>query len=474
MSTRLDYLHGLYEHQDLLYAPSQPLSHHETFETDVFIVGGGNAAVALAARLKASGVSNVMADRNANVGDNWALRYDSLRFHVPTPYCELPYDGYHPKLQDKILSRDDLTAHLKGYYKLLDLHVINSVKITKTTLSEDGRWRIEFNWTWGTRTAIAKHLVQATEIGSQVPYTPSISEQEAYGGIAMHSSLYQNAHALKAQGIQSVCVVGSASTAFDVLEDCYNAGLNVTMVVRSAQYVVPLEYICHEHGLGAYKFSVEKVDEIFMMMPTIVDSQLGQKLFQQLASQEPDRYLALREAGFPVIDSRDPDAALMNHLIECGGGHYVDTGATKLLAESKVSFRADVEPKAYTASGFRLSDGTTLDADAMIWCPGFADKDARETVADIMKISLPVDAAWGVDEEGEIRGIWKRHSQVANYWFMGGFTQQHRWYSNTLAQQIKASPAGVLPPPYVGCRSSLTEIESQATVTWFQYSSPDQ
>lgn len=33
---------------------------------------------------------------------------------------------------------------------------------------------------------------------------------------------------------QTVLVVGSANTAFDVLEDCYNAGLKVTMNVRSA------------------------------------------------------------------------------------------------------------------------------------------------------------------------------------------------------------------------------------------------
>lgn len=405
MSTKLDYLHGLFEHRDLLYAPCQPLSHHETFETDVFIVGGGNAAASLATRLKALGVSNVMADRKEHIGDNWALRYDSLKFHVPTPYCELPYLEYHPNLQDKILSRDGLAAHLKRYVKLFELHVINSIEITKTTVGEDGRWRVEFDAPYGARTAVAKHLVQATGIGSQIPHIPSIPEPQAYNGIAIHSSQYKNPGVLKNQGVKSVCVVGSASTAFDVIRDCYDAGLQVTMIVRSPQYVIPLEYICHENGLGSYKFGVEKADEMFMMMPTIVDSQLGQKLFQQLASDEPDRYLALREAGFPVIDSRDPDAALMHNLIERGGGHYVDDSTTNLLAEGKVSFRAGVEPKAYTRSGLRLSDDTTLDADAIVWCTGYADKDARETVADILKISLPVDATWGIDEEGEVRGM---------------------------------------------------------------------
>jgi cation diffusion facilitator CzcD-associated flavoprotein CzcO len=450
LSTRLDHLDGCPEDQDLLHTPKQQDSRPSTFEVDVFIVGGGNAAAALAARLKALCVSNVMADRNANVGDNWMMRYDSLKFHVPTSYCGLPYSNYPPELQDKTLKRDDLATHLKNYVQTFKLDVINSVEITKTVLSEDGRWRVDFRTPDGAYTVFAKHLVQATGIGSQIPYTPEIQEQEAYRGITMHSSKYKNANKLKEQGVESVCVVGSASTAFDVIEDCYNSGLKVTMIVRSPQYLVPLEYICHDLGLGAYNKGVEASDAVFMVMPTIVDSQLGQGLFAQLASQEPDRYSSLREAGFPVIDNRDTNAALMHNLIERGGGHYVDTGATKLLAEGKVAFRAGVEPKAYTKSGLRLPDDTGLDADAVIWCTNYADKDARETVADIMKIALPVDATWGVDEEGEIRGMWKRHSKVDNYWFMGGFTQQHRWHSRTLAQQIKASLMGVLPPQYLG------------------------
>lgn len=49
------------------------------------------SAIALAARLKTLGVESVMAERNAQVGDNWTLRYDCLQFHVPTSVCELPY-----------------------------------------------------------------------------------------------------------------------------------------------------------------------------------------------------------------------------------------------------------------------------------------------------------------------------------------------------------------------------------------------
>lgn len=45
----------------------------------------------LASRLKALGVSCILIEKNKKVGDNWALRYDNLRFHIGNGFCETPY-----------------------------------------------------------------------------------------------------------------------------------------------------------------------------------------------------------------------------------------------------------------------------------------------------------------------------------------------------------------------------------------------
>lgn len=251
-------------------------------------------------------------------------------------------------------------------------------------------------------------------------------------------------------------IVGSANTAFDILEDCHTAGLKTTMVVRSPTYILPLEYICDKRGLGAYELGVEIGDKLFQTTPPFVDSQLTRGLFGLLASQEPDRYRALAAAGFPVIDSSHADADLLSNLLERAGGHCVDTGGTNLIAEGKSSVKANVEPVAYTSTGLRLSDGSELETDAVIWCTGFADKNVRETSAQILggndearDIASRLDATWGLDAEGEIRGMWKRHRNIENFWVMGGFTSQHRWHSRTLALQIKAAIEGILPPAYL-------------------------
>jgi hypothetical protein len=244
------------------------------------------------------------------------------------------------------------------------------------------------------------------------------------------------------------------------------------MNIRSPTYLVPLDYVCHPLSLGAYDADVNFADNLFMSLPTAIDAQLARNLFAHFASQEPDRYKALADAGFPVLDSSHPECALMQNLIERGGGHYVDVGGTKLLEEGKVDMKTLVEPVAYTESGLRFSDGSCVDVDAIIWCTGFADKNVRDAALEVLggiqgqngktedgKLSGPeiasrLDATWGVDSEGEIRGLWKRQSRLENLWVMGGYTQQHRWHSRTLALQIKAALENVLPPAYRDTPSS--------------------
>lgn len=229
------------------------------------------------------------------------------------------------------------------------------------------------------------------------------------------------------------------------------------MNVRSPTYICPVEYVCDKTSLGAYDTGVEFGDRMCQTLPAAIDSQLGAGLFRMFASREPDRYAALAEAGFPVLDSSHPDAGLAKNLLESAGGHYVDVGgAGLLLAGGGAGVKALVEPAAHTEAGLRFSDGSALEADAVVWCTGFADRNASGVAAEVLGggpaaegLAARLDATWALDEEGEVRGLWKRHSRVENYWTMGGFTSQHRWYSRVLALQIKAALEGVLPPAYL-------------------------
>ncbi|KAF5617232.1 K+ transport flavoprotein [Fusarium tjaetaba] len=462
LSTKLENLDVRPENESLLQSPGRNISGMTDIDTDVLIIGGGNAAAALAARLKAYGVESIMAERNARVGDNWAKRYDCMKFHVPTSFCDMPYMSYPEELWGlHRLSKDELANHLSQYVASFNLNVITSATIRSTVYdTTSAKWKIELQTPAGGVVVTAKQLVQATGVSSQKPYVPNIANAEVYKGINIHSSDYKNGRELAEQGVK----VRSANTAFDILGDCHAAGLDPTMVVRSPTYICPFEYICNDVSLGAYNFDVARGDRMFLMLPSAVEGQLARNLFRVLAYQEPDRYSALKEAGFPVLDSADPNQALFSNLIERAGGHYVDVGGTDIIAQGKVSVKAGVEPTAFTETGLQFSDGSSAAADAVIWCTGFADRDVRDVAAEILggesqttsdgnilgpcEIADRLDATWGIDSEGEIRGMWKRHLKMENYWVMGGYTQQHRWHSRTLALQIKAALEGILPPAY--------------------------
>lgn len=256
------------------------------------------------------------------------------------------------------------------------------------------------------------------------------------------------------------------------MEDCAAANLATTIVARSPTYLFPWDYALHPAGLGAYAtHRAADVDAQQMTGPAAIGGQLALGLQQLLADKEPHRYDALAKAGFPVYDSREGRGDLMHHLLERGGGHFNDIGeGVAMIVDGRVKVKGSVEPVGYTARGLRFSDGSEVEADAVVWCTGFKDKE-REVTVEVLggktfvvgdekekaegeavlgprDVAARRDAIWGVDKEGEVRGVFKRHLRVDNYWIGGGTTAQHRFYSKFLALQIQAALKGVLPEAY--------------------------
>lgn len=72
--------HGIWEdHRDRERLSSEN-------DPEVLIIGGGQSGLEAAARLKALGVSTLVVEKNARIGDNWRERYESLSLHGPI--CE--------------------------------------------------------------------------------------------------------------------------------------------------------------------------------------------------------------------------------------------------------------------------------------------------------------------------------------------------------------------------------------------------
>jgi hypothetical protein len=72
------------------------------------------------------------------------------------------------------------------------------------------------------------------------------------------------------------------------MTDCYEAGLETTIVARSPTYIFPYEYLTDPRGIGIYDvLPLDAADRVMSTLPTGVDGQLSHALFAHLASQEP-------------------------------------------------------------------------------------------------------------------------------------------------------------------------------------------
>ncbi|KAH6683794.1 hypothetical protein EV126DRAFT_446694 [Verticillium dahliae] len=405
MATLLTAFDDFPEDVRLLKEPSTAIGSGTVLSTDVVIVGGGNAGLIQAARLKALNVDFVVIEKNPQTGDNWAKRYDYMRFHIGKNYCQMPYLPY-PEEAEYELPRDELERHIQRFARDFD----ENAQVWKLDLIVEG----------AQKSITCRALIIATGSGFSTPFIPD-----------------------------SVIIIGSANSAFDVLEDCHNAGLTVQMIQRSPTYVIPMRYYAHPQGLGIFDVvSTEVADATINMGPVAIGGQLPGLVHAALAAEEPE----LNDAGFKAVDSTKAD--LIDHLHSRAGGFVVDmgTGGVDLIVSGTAKVRSGVTPVSYTSSGLRLSDGTLMEGDSLVWCTGF-ETDTRKELGAVLgegadAVASKMDAMLGVDGEGELRGLWKRHGGVDGLWVLSGGAGQHRWYSNVVGLQVKGWLEGILPDAY--------------------------
>ena len=112
-------------------------------DPDVLVVGGGQAGLSIAARLKQLQIDTLIVDREARIGDNWRNRYHALTLHNQVQVNHLPYmpfppnwPVYIPEGQARQLVRGLCRCHGA---QLLDRHRIRERQLT-TKRKDAGRW----------------------------------------------------------------------------------------------------------------------------------------------------------------------------------------------------------------------------------------------------------------------------------------------------------------------------------------------
>ncbi|OAP65007.1 hypothetical protein AYL99_00979 [Fonsecaea erecta] len=411
---------------------------------DCVVVGAGQAGLGSAGRLQSLGISYVVLDKNAQIGDNWMTRYDSARLHTAREYNHLPFDRTFPLPYQEFLTKYDLAKGYKDWVEKfgIDKHIWFNTTLESGSWDEGSkRWTLHIRHADGsTQSLTCRHVIMATGGGGQIPIMPQYPGRDIFEGTVLHSAEYKSAEPWRGKaGI----VIGTANTAHDVAEDMVEAGLSqITMVQRSRTYVLPCEYfkVISDRSYNADVPTVDADREQYSM-PYALTRLLSRKALHGMAAKEPERFDALERAGFRVERYGD----IMWHICEKMGGHYMD-----------IKMQSHALPTHFTRTGLAFSDGSEIPASVIVFCTGFVGN-MRTDVARIFgkDVAARADDFWGLDGEGELKGVFKRNSHPHLY-YMGGTIGHARYFSRHVAMQIKAELMGTPLPVYEGERRPET------------------
>lgn len=408
-------------------------------ETDVVVVGAGQAGLMLAARFDQLGVSNLVVDRHERVGDGWRHRYPSLHLHDIIGMNHFAYMDL-PTTWPVCLSRDQFADFLESYATLLGLRVSSSTTVERCVFA-DGYWTTDLLRGDGSRrTMRSRHVVLATG-RSGAPFAPQFPGEEEFQGEVMHSSAYPGGRRFKGK---RVTVVGAGNSAHDVLQDLYEQGAQVTLIQRSSTYVVRHATL-RKHTLGLFEPGGPPLDDVDMMaasMPMGLIPVLQKTTTAAMAEDDRELLDGLTANGF-AVDFGPDDAGLAWKSLNNLHGYYIDVGASQIIADGKIDVRHGAGVARYTADGLVLEDGQEITADAVILATGYHSFES--SIEDLMgsdvlaRCRAPIH---GVGADGEPGSLW-RESGHPGLWFAGGGIPVARAYSKFLALRIKAELEGL-------------------------------
>ena len=421
------------------------------------IIGGGQGGIMLGARLKQLGVPTVIVERNAKAGDSWRNRYRSLVLHDPVWYDHLPYIPF-PANWPVFTPKDKMGDWLEMYVKVMELTYWGGTECVSAQFDETGkRWTVTLRRDGRTITLRPAQLVFATGAYGP-PKTLDLNGADDFGGEVIHSSQYSDGSGYRDR---KVVVIGAASSAHDVAVDLWEAGADVTMVQRSpttvvrSQTLMDMAFDIYSEEAVARGIDVDRADMIAAATPFALQPPKQKALYDRIRARDAAFYEKLEATGF-LLDFGPDETGLMMKAYRTGSGYYVDVGASQLIIDGEIGIKAGVEIDTLTPTGIRFSDGSEIEADAIIQSTGF--QSMHEVVAKIVsrEVADGIGTCWGLGSgtrndpgpwHGELRNMYKPVAQE-NLWFQGGNLALSRFFSKFVALQIKARMERIPTPVY--------------------------
>ncbi|KAL4064294.1 hypothetical protein V8B97DRAFT_1920121 [Scleroderma yunnanense] len=374
------------------------------------------------------------------------------------PYLPFPpsWPVYTPALK--------LADWLESYAQSLELNVWTSASVVSIEPgTKSKKWSVRVVRGNGReRIFEVNHVVFAMGFGNGKPKVPNILGQDEFKGQILHSSQ----HNIAADHLgKKVVVVGSCTSAHDICSDYVDNGVDVTMVQRGPTYIMSVkEGVTRLIGSGHTILTsnttmtdalyevlynedgppTDLADRISASFPYHLTVLLHQRVTKDIA--DTDKYWlripggdildGLRKVGFKLTLGED-GAGVMPLIWRKNGGYYFDVGASQKIIDGKIKLKSDEPIARFTPTGLLFEDGSTLDADVVLFATGYGD--TREIYLQLLPENLhdAILPVWGLNEEGEPYALWREISgrgpegkKLAGLWSILGNLATCRFHSN--------------------------------------------
>ena len=250
-------------------------------------------------------------DAGPELGDTWRSRWDSLTLFTPTQYDALPGMAF-PGPPDTYPGKDAVAGYFKAYAAAFNLPVRLNAWVTRLSRTVEG-----FEIRTRDEVLRARQVVVATG-PFQVPFVPSAAQGLDSSVTQLHSAGYRNPQALPPG---PVLAVGGGNSGFQIAEELATAGRQVDLSIGTKMPVLPQRFAGRDLFWWLTRLGLLRIS---------VDSRPGQRM-----------------------SSRD----------------FIIGGSRRRLREAGVRFRPAVAGA--DARTVRFADGTSLDAEVVIWATGY-------------------------------------------------------------------------------------------------------
>lgn len=179
-------------------------------ETDVLVIGAGQAGLAAGFHLSRAGLGFRIVDKAERIGDSWRRRYDSLTLFTPRAFSALPGlalagdpDGYP--------SRDEFAEYLETYAGSHSLPVMLAFDVESMMQDEHG-----FRAAQANGIAIRSRNVVIATGGFQKSLRPQVSASFGSEVLQLDPETYRNSGSIPSG---RVLVVGDGASGRDIASE---------------------------------------------------------------------------------------------------------------------------------------------------------------------------------------------------------------------------------------------------------------